>query len=116
MPSTASSATAKPGQAAQFVIDTARQGSDQVLALYRQAAMFGLDAAAVWLETASALVPGGRIAPASVTEALAQNASATSDAAEKALRIHRELVARAIGLLQSPSAKPFTRSGLGITP
>jgi hypothetical protein len=114
MPSTASTTTAKPGHAAQFVIDTARQGSDQVLALYRQAAMFGLDAAAMWLETVSALVPGGRIPPASVTEALAQYATATSDMAEKALRIQRELVAQAIGLLQSPSAVPFSRSGLGI--
>jgi len=102
MPSTALGASAKPTNAAQFAVDTARQGSDQALALYRQTPLFGLDAAGMWLETVSALVPLGTIPPASVTEALAQHATATSDVAEKAVRIQRELVAQAIGLLQSP--------------
>jgi hypothetical protein len=102
MPSSASTASAKPANAAQFAIDTARQGSEQALALYRQAARFGLDAVEMWLETVSALVPSGKIPPASVTQALAQYATATSDVAEKALSIQRELVAQAIGLLQSP--------------
>jgi hypothetical protein len=71
MPSIASTASAKPGHAAQFVVDTARQGSDKVLAHYRQAALFSLDVAGMWLETVSALVPLGTIPPASVSEALA---------------------------------------------
>ncbi len=103
MPSTGSTASARPGQAAQFVIDTARQGSDQALAFYRQAAMFGLDAAGMWLETVSTLVKRGGIPP-SVSEAVAQYAAATSDVVENALRIQRELVAQAIGLLQSSCA------------
>jgi hypothetical protein len=61
-----------------------------------------LDAAGIWLETVSALVPLDTIPPASVTEALAQYATTTSDVAEKAVRIQRKLVAQAIGLLQSP--------------
>jgi hypothetical protein len=101
MPSTASTSSLQPATGAQFVIDTARQGSDQALALYRQAARFSIEAAGMWLETVSALVPGGRIPPASVTGALAQYATATADVAEKAVRIQRELAAQAIDLLQT---------------
>ncbi len=101
MPSTASTASVQAANATQFVIDTAKQGGDQALALYRQAAKFGLEAAGMWFETVSALVPGGQIPPASVTEMLTQYATATFDMAERAVHVQRELVAEAIDLLPS---------------
>jgi hypothetical protein len=101
MPATPSTPSVKTPTAVRYVVDTARQGGDQALALYRQAAKFSLDATGVWLETVSTLVPGGRIPPASLTEALAEYASATFDLAERAVGIQRELVAEAIGLLAS---------------
>jgi hypothetical protein len=101
MPSPALTASPKPANALQVVIDTARQGGDQALAVYRHVVRFGLDAAGMWFETVSALIPG-RIPPAAVTDVLAQYATATSDVAEKAVQVQRELVAQAIDLLRSP--------------
>jgi hypothetical protein len=101
MTSTPSTPSINPASAVRYVIDTARQGGDQALALYRQAARFSLEAAGLWSETVWTVVPGGRTPPAALTEALAEYATATFDLAERAVGVQRELVAEVIGLLAS---------------
>ena len=97
----ATTASARPTGATRFVIDTAKEGSDQALALYRQAARFSLEAAGICFEALTSMVPGAKIPPVSVTEALTGYVTATFDVAEKAVQVQREIVTDAVARLQS---------------
>ncbi len=95
--------SAKPAGSATYVIDSLRQGGDQVLAVYRQSVRFGLDAVGMWMETFSGLVPGAKGPGPSATTAIGHLATATLDLAESALKVQRELVSDAMGRLETSS-------------
>lgn len=96
-------ASAKPAGSATYVIDTLRQGGDQVLAVYRQTMRFGMDAAGMWMETLGGLVPGAKAPATSATAALGHLAGTALDLAEGALKVQRELVSDAMGRFQAKS-------------
>ena len=90
----------RPDGSSRYVIETLRQGGDQALSLYRQAARFGMDAAGMCMDTLTGLVPGARVPAESVTEVLGRLATAVLDVAEHGLRIQRELLTDAMGRLE----------------
>ena len=95
---TAASAT-KPTASTKYALDTAKQSSDQVLGIYRQAAKFSLDAVGSWLETFTSVVPAAKVPTKIIKEAVEPWVTAGFDVAEAAIKLQRELSGEAIDLL-----------------
>jgi hypothetical protein len=98
MPTATAAPSAKPSTASKFVIDTAKQTSDQLLTVYRQTAKFTLDAAETWIDTL-AKVPGPKLPVAPLQKAFDEWMTVGFDLAEGILSTQRDLATQAAATL-----------------
>jgi hypothetical protein len=94
---TASEATPKTDRAASFVVDTAKQSSEQILGVVRQTAKFSIDAASNWFETVASIVPVTPELPFAPSKAILQQwINAGYETAESVLVLQRDLASEMV--------------------
>jgi hypothetical protein len=97
---TTASATPKTDQAASFVVDTAKQSSEQILGVVRQTAKLSIDAASSWFETVASIVPLTPELPFAPSKAILQQwITAGYETAESVLVLQRDLASEMVSKL-----------------
>jgi hypothetical protein len=97
---TASTETPKADRAANFVADTAKQSSEQILGVVRQTAKLSIDAASTWFETVANVVPITPELPFAPTKAAMQQwITLGYETAESVLVLQRDLASEFVAKL-----------------
>lgn len=103
MPTTPTAAAPKTDAAGDFFVDSAKQGTEQIISAVRQTTKMGLDAASAWLDTVAAIMPATpavSFAPFGPSKASVQQWVSTGfETAESLLALQREIASEIVNLL-----------------
>lgn len=101
---TSTTATGKTERAANFVADTAKQSSEQMLGVIRQTTKLTLDATSSWFDTVANVVPVAPDLPFGPSKATVQKwVSLGFETAESVIAMQRDLTSEIVAKLAPAS-------------